>query len=47
MGDRLLKIYHGLPPYLQSLSFLKTDIFNIQYGLLGKVRAEKLTNILK
>jgi len=41
------KIKILLPPYLQSFSFLKTDIFNIEYGLLGKVRAEKLTNILK
>lgn len=36
-----------LPPYLRSFSFLKEDIFNIEYGILDSTRTIKLTEILK
>jgi hypothetical protein len=41
------KLEKLLPPYLRSFSFLRTDIFKLQHGLIEKKRAETLTKILK
>lgn len=41
------KLQPILPFYLKSFSFLETDVFNLQYGILTQAKCEKLTDILR
>ena len=41
------KLQPILPFYLKSFSFLETEVFMLQYGILTKAKCEKLTQILK